>query len=38
MSIADNIEGGFTREYLEDGIARLKEEDGETYYGITFSD
>lgn len=29
MSVAANGEGGFTREYLEEGIARLQEEDSE---------
>ena len=30
MSIAANGEGGFDKEYLEEGIARLQEEDQET--------
>lgn len=29
MSVAANEEGGFTKEYLEEGIARLEEEDTE---------
>lgn len=29
MSVANNEEGGFTKEYLEEGIARLEEEDTE---------
>lgn len=29
MAIASNGEGSFTKEYLEEGIARLKEEDAE---------
>ena len=29
MSIAANGDGGFDREYLEEGIARLQEEDEE---------
>lgn len=30
MSTAENGEAKFNREYLEDGIARLEEEDQET--------
>ena len=30
MSTAENGEAKFTKEYLEDGIARLEEEDQET--------
>ena len=30
MSVAEDGEGKFTKEYLEDGIARLKSEDAET--------
>ena len=31
MAVADNLgEAGFTKEYLEEGIARLKEEDSTT--------
>ena len=29
MSVPENEEGGFTKEYLEGGIARLEEEDTE---------
>ena len=29
MSVPENSDTGFTKEYLEDGIARLKEEDKE---------
>ena len=29
MSVAANEEGGFTKEYLEEGVARLEEEDAE---------
>ena len=29
MSVAADLEGGFTKEYLEEGIARLEEEDAE---------
>lgn len=29
MSVADNGEAKFTKEYLEEGIARLEEEDQE---------
>lgn len=29
MSIAENGEGRFTKEYLEEGITRLEEEDAE---------
>lgn len=29
MSVAADLEGSFTKEYLEEGIARLKEEDAE---------
>ena len=29
MSVAGNGGGGFTREYLEDGISRLEEENSE---------
>lgn len=29
MSVPENLEGTFDKEYLEDGIARLQEEDQE---------
>lgn len=29
MSVNANLEGGFNKEYLENGIARLEEEDAE---------
>lgn len=29
MSVAADLEGSFTKEYLEEGIARLEEEDSE---------
>ena len=30
MAIAESGDGGFTKEYLEEGIARLEREDQET--------
>ena len=30
MSVAQDGEGGFTKEYLEEGIARLREENEES--------
>lgn len=29
MSVPENSDGGFDKEYLEEGIARLREEDQE---------
>lgn len=31
MSVAANGDGGFTKEYLEEGISRLQEEDSEVH-------